>query len=234
MDDSVSLMEESVSLLERAEISTLLAPYDGSEKIRSLITQLQISTSKLPGFLRRFQQWVDLSERQIDTGHRPAEDLRETFQKFSYAVTEYMEGLSKLSQATYRRILSLQQDEVTDRASLAEMHEELNYANLDLVRLADVWLLLQHASRCMLFGNLTDDNALEDLEQPPPSPASDNSAEIMTEQAFSFHATMLGGVVRRQPPSPSPTQATAAPLVTTPLFVLIFSLLLVLYFLGML
>lgn len=78
MEDSVS----SITLLERAGLNTLLAPYDGPVGIRSLIIELQDGISDLPDTLRSFQRWVDLSDKEIDTGHPPQQDLRSIFQTY--------------------------------------------------------------------------------------------------------------------------------------------------------
>ncbi|KAI4122370.1 MAG: hypothetical protein LQ338_005859 [Usnochroma carphineum] len=225
-------MEDSTSLLEKAGLNTLLPPYESPEKIQNLITTLQTGTSALPAVLSRFFRWVDLSEREIHAGHPRKGDLREIFQEFSRAISDYIEALSKLSQITYRRILTLQHDSVTDRELLAWIHEDLEGANLELVDLAELWLVLQHASRCMLFGNPTDEEALADPEQPPPSPASEESFEIMVEQAFALQSTMAHGVTRKilQPHDPAPAM-TASPMPTM-LLTPIVLLLLLLHFFG--
>ncbi|KAI4144288.1 MAG: hypothetical protein L6R39_004251 [Caloplaca ligustica] len=227
---------ESVSLLEKAGLNALLPPYASLEQARSLITQLQNSTSELPSIVRKFQRWVDLSEREIDTGHSPNEDMRLLFHIFSDAISEYIELLSKLSQYIYRQILSLQHDRATPRELLAWVHDDLERANVEVVGLAELWLNLQHTSRCMLFGNPTDEEASGDPEQPPPSPASDNSIQIIVgvEQAFSLHSTMAGGVTRRKSHPQDTATATVNSPISTPLLLPVLLLLLIFHFLGML
>ncbi|KAL8780446.1 MAG: hypothetical protein Q9213_006458 [Squamulea squamosa] len=192
-------MEESISLLEQAGLNELLAPFDGSDGVQNLILLLQDTTSKLPPFLRRFQRWVDLSTRIVDSGHPPQQDLRRIFREFSKDISQYFEQLSLLSQTTYNRILMLQQDGLTDRDALAAMHRYLEDENWNLARLADIWLSLQYVSKGMLFGSPDDGAEPEDPIQPPTSPASDSGYQIMTEQAFAFHSTMTGGVTQRKP-----------------------------------
>lgn len=117
---------------------------------------------------------------------------------------------------------------------------ELAYAILipqPSVREANVYHS-EHASRYLLFSHPTDDEALEDLEQPPPSPGSDDSLEIMVKQTSPFHATMARGVARGKPPphepAPFPAPAmTASPVTTAPLASVLL-LLFVFHFLGIL
>ncbi|KAL8726329.1 MAG: hypothetical protein Q9181_006088 [Wetmoreana brouardii] len=198
MRSSGDPMEESISLLERAGLNALLAPHDGPERVQDLIITFQNHTSDLAVALRRYHRWVDISEREIDTGLPLHQDLRGNFQEFSIQVTQVIESLSDLSQLIYRRILALQRDGITDREALAKMHEKHEYETLDFVRLVDLWLLMQHASRCMLFGSPDDDLEPEDLEQPPPSPASDSSLQIRVDEAFSLQSSMTCGLMRRQ------------------------------------
>ncbi|KAL8691764.1 MAG: hypothetical protein Q9218_003091 [Villophora microphyllina] len=207
MEDSIS----SVSLLETAGLTALLVPYDGPEAIRTSIGQLQQLTFNLIGPLRRFQRWTGFAEREIDTGLPPQQDVRHIFQEFSGQVTQYIEGLSKISALIYQRITACQRDGITDRDVLAEVHEKYEQANLEFARLANLWLFLQHASRRTLFGSPDHDPEPEDLVQPPPSPASDSGFEIMIDQAFALHSIMTQGVKSKElaPRSTGPSPPSA-------------------------
>lgn len=78
MEDSVS----SVSLLEMAGLNTLLDPYEGPGYIRNSISTLQEYTLDMTGALRRFQRWVDSTQREMDTGFPPKDDVRRLFQEY--------------------------------------------------------------------------------------------------------------------------------------------------------
>lgn len=78
MEDSVS----SVSLLEISGLNTLLDPYECPAEIRNLITILQERTLDLTHPLRRFQRWVDSTERDTELGLPPKQDLRRSFQEY--------------------------------------------------------------------------------------------------------------------------------------------------------
>ncbi|KAL9576496.1 MAG: hypothetical protein Q9212_007048 [Teloschistes hypoglaucus] len=134
-----------------------------------------------------------------------------TLLRFSENITQYIEGLSKLSRHIYQRITAYQRDDITDRDTLAEVHQKYEQANLELGRLTELWLLMQHTSRCMLFGSPEHDAEPDDPLQPPPSPANDSGFEIMIEQAFAFQSTSNQGIKPREQASPStePEKATS-------------------------
>ncbi|KAL8903794.1 MAG: hypothetical protein Q9207_003686 [Kuettlingeria erythrocarpa] len=239
----------SISLLEKAGLNTLLPLYENAEKIQSLIAVLETRSSELLAFLRKLHRWVDSATGKIDAGQPPSEHVRLVFQayedssteqiseatltlyRFSEAITDHMEILAKLAQDIYCGIVTLQRDLMTDRELLAWMHDDLDRAKSDVVALAELWLNLQSASRSKLFGNATDDGTLEDPQQPPPSPASDSSHEIIVDQEVALHSTMARGVTRRKHlPHDTGPAVPVSPTTTAPLaFVLM--LLMILHFL---
>lgn len=163
MDESISSIS-SISLLEKAGLNTLLPPYESPENIQRLIAVLETRTSELPGFLRRFQRWVDLSEREIDAGQPSNEDLRLTFQVYEHsasrkilevalmlcrcseAISDHIAALSELLQVAYRGILVLQRDKAVNRDLVAWIHDDLERATFDVVHLAELWLNLRTLS----------------------------------------------------------------------------------------
>ncbi|KAL8947011.1 MAG: hypothetical protein Q9222_006662 [Ikaeria aurantiellina] len=202
--------EGSISLLETSGLNDSLIPYDGLNSIGELLIDLEERTLALPPFLRRFQRWVDSSERDIDAGMRPRADLRFIFRD-----------------SIYQQILALQRDGLTDRDALAAMHEKLDLATHQFARLAHVWLAMQEASRCLLFGDLTNDTEPEDPVQPPISPADESRYEILVEEAFPFHSTVSCGVRRRRLPPDRPAHVATewfTSAITTTLYALMFLL----------
>ncbi|KAL8921790.1 MAG: hypothetical protein Q9208_005547 [Pyrenodesmia sp. 3 TL-2023] len=237
----------SISLLERTGLNNLLPPYENAERIQCLIAVLQTRTSELPAFLRRFYRWVDSTTRDPDTSQTSNQDFRLMFQASSEAITEYIELLARLAHDIYCAMVTLQRDLSTDRELLAWMHDDLDRAKFDVVAMAEIWLNLrrlprysyssirdtdrrrpERASRYKLFGNPAEDEASEDPEQPPPSPASDGSYEILVDQEVALHSTMARGVIRRRPqlrdqaPVMPVSPTTKTPLAPVLLLLLIF------------
>ncbi|KAL8660905.1 MAG: hypothetical protein Q9202_006081 [Teloschistes flavicans] len=64
---------------------------------------------------------------------------------FSEQVTQYIEGLFKLSRLIYQSITVYQRDDITDRDALAETHVQYEQANLEFARLADLWLFMRQS-----------------------------------------------------------------------------------------